>query len=129
MHQQIRSKVEQLDAASGRTFDASSERMTASLLTLAKDNGLTRVDHVLLSEETKNLPAAQNLFVVQGDPQDPAKLRAHMPTAQAAQQPVQESFAQLETVNQRLAQERSQEQVLEQQRAQEQQQRGPVPSL
>jgi len=129
MHQQIRSKVEQLDAASGRTFDASSERMTASLLTLAKDNGLTRVDRVLLSEETKNLPAAQNLFVVQGDPQDPAKLRAHIPTAEAAQQPVQQSFAQLESVNQRLAQERSQEQALEQQRAQEQQQRGPVPSL
>ncbi|WP_343231244.1 XVIPCD domain-containing protein, partial [Xanthomonas citri] len=48
MHQQIRSKVEQLDAANGRTFDATSERMAASLLTLAKDNGLTRVDHVLL---------------------------------------------------------------------------------
>ena len=129
MHQQIRSKVEELDVANGRTFDASSERMTASLLTLAKDNGLTRVDHVLLSEKTKDLPAAQNLFVVQGDPQDPAKLRAHMPTAQAAQQPVQESFAQLESVNHRLAQERSQEQVLEQQRAQEQQQRSPFPPL
>lgn len=45
----------------------------------------------------------------------PAKLRAHMPTAEAAQQPAQQSFAQLETVNQRLAQERSQEETLEQQ--------------
>ncbi|WP_369940707.1 XVIPCD domain-containing protein [Xanthomonas medicagonis] len=129
MHQQIRGKVEQLDAANGRTFDASSERTTASLLTLAKNNGLTRVDHVLLSEETKDLPAAQNLFVVQGDPKDPAKLRAHMPTAEAAQRPLQESFSQLETVNQRLAQERLQEQVLEQQRVQAQQQRGSAPTL
>ncbi|CAH2706245.1 hypothetical protein NCPPB1935_00440 [Xanthomonas campestris pv. nigromaculans] len=129
MHQQIRGKVEQLDAANGRTFDATSERMTASLLTLAKDNGLTRVDHVLLNEKTKDVPAAQTLFVVQGEPQDPAKLRAHMPTAEAAQRPLQESFAQLETVNQRLAQGRVQEQSLEQQRSQEQQQRGPSPTL
>lgn len=129
MHQQIRGKVEQLDAASGRTFDATSERMTASLLTLAKDNGLTRVDHVLLSDKTRELTAAQNVFVVQGDPQDPAKLRAHMPTAKAAQRPVQESFTQLATVNQRLAQERVQEQGLDQQRSQEQQQRGQLHAL
>ena len=129
MHQQIRGKVEQLDATSGRTFDATSERMTASLLTLAKDNGLTRVDHVLLSDKTRELTAAQNVFVVQGGPQDPAKLRTHMPTAEAAQRPVQESFTQLETVNQRLAQERVQEQVLDQQRSQEQQQRGQLQSL
>lgn len=56
MHQQIRSKVEQLDAANGRTFDATSGRMIASLLTLAKDNGLTRVDHVLLSERPETRP-------------------------------------------------------------------------
>jgi len=129
MHQQIRGKVEQLDAASGRTFDATSERMTASLLTLANGNGLTRVDHVLLSDKTRELTAAQNVFVVQGGPQDPAKLRTHMPTAEAAQRPVQESFTQLETVNQRLAQERVQEQVLDQQRSQEQQQRGQLQSL
>ncbi|SOT93567.1 XVIPCD domain-containing protein [Xanthomonas arboricola] len=129
MHQQIRSKVEKLDAANGRTFDATSEWMTASLLTLAKDNGLTRVDHVLLSEKTKDTPAAQTLFVVQGDPKDPAMLRAHMQTADAAQRPVQESFTQLESVNQRLAHERTQEIAMEQQRSQEQQQRGPVPSL
>ncbi|WP_017167245.1 XVIPCD domain-containing protein, partial [Xanthomonas phaseoli] len=129
MHQQIRGKVEQLDTTNGRAFDATSERITASLLTLAKDNGLTRVDHVLLSDKTKDLPAAQTLFVVQGDPKDPAMLRAHMPTAEAALRPVQDSFAQLESINQRLAQDRTQEQSVEQQRSQEQHQRGPVPSL
>ncbi|PMR89102.1 XVIPCD domain-containing protein [Xanthomonas arboricola] len=129
MHQQIRSKVEQLDAASGRRFDATSERMTASLLTLAKDNGLTRVDHVLLSEKTKDLPAAHTLILVQGKPNDPAMMRAHMPTVEAAQRPVQESFSQLESLNQRLEQDRAREQSLEHQRSQEQQQRGPTPSL
>lgn len=129
MYQQIRSKVEQLDAANGRTFDAISERMTASLLTLAKDNGLTRVDHVLLSEKTENLPAARNVFLVQGRPDDQAMLRAQMPTVEAAQRPVQESFSQLESVNQRLEQDRARDQSLEQQRSQEQQQRGPTPPL
>ncbi|NJB93574.1 hypothetical protein GGR72_001900 [Xanthomonas arboricola] len=59
MHQQICGKVEQLDASNGHTFDATSERMTPSLLTLAKANGLTRVDHMLLNEKTKDVPAAQ----------------------------------------------------------------------
>ncbi|CAD0302850.1 hypothetical protein NCPPB940_04110 [Xanthomonas hortorum pv. taraxaci] len=129
MHQQIRIKVEQLDAANGRTFDTTSERMTASLLTLAKDNGLTQVDHVLLSEKTKDLPAAHTLILVQGKPNDPAMMRAHMPTVEAAQRPVQESFSQLESVNQRLEQDRAREQSLEQQHSQEQQQRRPTPSL
>ncbi|WP_343124834.1 XVIPCD domain-containing protein, partial [Xanthomonas phaseoli] len=92
-------------------------------------NELSRVDHVLLSEKTKDLTAAQNVFVVQGRPDDPAMLRAHMPTVEAAQRPVQESFSQLESVNQRLEQDRAREQSLEQQRSQEQQQRGPTPSL
>lgn len=129
IRQQIRGKVEQLDAANGRTFDATSERMTASLLTLAKDNGLTRVDHVLPDEKTKDVPAAQTLFVVQGEPQDPAKLRAHMPATEAAKRLVLESFARLETVNQRLTQDRAHEQSWEQQRSQEEQHRGPAPSL
>ncbi|WP_337999768.1 hypothetical protein [Xanthomonas cucurbitae] len=56
-------------------------------------------------------------------------LRAQMPTVEAAQRPVQESFSQLESVNQRLEQDRVREQSLEQQRSQEQQQRGPTPPL
>lgn len=119
MLEDIRGKVRELDQANGRTFDEVSERTSASLLALAKDNGITRVDHVLLSEKTKDLPAAQNIIVVQGDPKDPAKLRAHMPTAEAAQRPMQESFNQVEAINQRQVQEQS----VEQQRTQEQQQR------
>lgn len=118
--QDIRGKVRELDQANGRTFDEVSERTSASLLALAKENGITRVDHVLLSERTPSLPAAQNIILVQGDPKDPAKLRAHMPTVEAAERPVQESFNQVEFINHRQAQER---QSMEQQRVQEQQQR------
>lgn len=42
MHRQIRGNVEQLNAAVGRTFDATNERMAASLLTPANDNGCPR---------------------------------------------------------------------------------------
>lgn len=89
---QIRGKVAELDVANGRTFDPTSERVSASLFVLAKENGLSRVDHVMLSERTAQSPAAENIFVVQGERNDPAHLRASMPTAQAAQTPVEVSL-------------------------------------
>lgn len=123
--EQIRGKVEALDKANGRTFDETSERMSASLLASAKDAGITRADHVVLSRQTANSPAAQNIFVVQGDMSDPAALRTHMATADAAQRPVQESLGQVEAIGQRQAH----EQAAEMQRTQEQQQRASSPSM
>lgn len=92
MLSQIRDKVAELDAANGRTFDPTSERVTASLYVLAKENGLSRVDHVVLSDRTSHAAAAENIFVVQGERNDPAHLRASMPTAQAAQTPLEVSL-------------------------------------
>ncbi|WP_312326746.1 XVIPCD domain-containing protein [Stenotrophomonas sp.] len=92
MLEQIQGKVAELDAANGRSFDPTSERISASLLVLAKENGLSRVDHVVLSERTANAAAAENIFVVQGERGDPAHLRAAMPTAVAAQTPVEASL-------------------------------------
>lgn len=114
LYQQVRSGVAALDAAHGRSFDAVSERMTASLLVLAKENDLVRVDHVLLSHATTSAPAGHTTFVVQGEPCDPAHLRASMPTAQAAQTPVDESMQRLEMVS-REHDQRAQAQQLEQQ--------------
>lgn len=93
MLSKIREKVAELDAANGRTFDPTSERISASLYVLAKENGLTRVDHVMLSERTAHTAAAENIFVVQGDRSDPGHMRASMPTAQAAQTPLEASLA------------------------------------
>ncbi|TDC46156.1 hypothetical protein E1258_29660, partial [Micromonospora sp. KC207] len=56
---------------------------------LAREQGLQQVDHVLVSNATANHPAGHNVFVVQGDPANPAHLRAMMPTAVAAQTPVE----------------------------------------
>ncbi|WP_347563140.1 XVIPCD domain-containing protein, partial [Stenotrophomonas maltophilia] len=121
---QIRSKVEALDKANGRTFDDTSERLSTSLLAAAKDAGITRADHVVLSRQTDASPAAHNIFVVQGAMSDPASLRTHMATAEAAQRPVQESLNQVEAIGERQARERS----AEMQHAQEQH-RASAPSM
>lgn len=114
LYQQVREGVATLDAKHGRTFDEASERMTASLLVLAKDNDLDRVDHVLLSNATADKPAGHTLFVVQGRPSDPAHQRAAMPTELAAQTSVEESMQQFDAVS-REAQQRAIANQLEQQ--------------
>ncbi|EKT4442306.1 TPA: XVIPCD domain-containing protein [Stenotrophomonas maltophilia] len=95
LNQQIRQGVAALDAQHGRPFDQTSERLTASLTVLAREQGLQQVDHVLVSNATANQPAGHNIFVVQGDPANPAHLRAMMPTAVAAQTPVEQSMQKL----------------------------------
>lgn len=121
LYQQIREGVEALDAKHGRSFDEVSERMTASLLVLAKDNDLERVDHVLVSNATREHPAGHTLFVVQGEPSNPAHQRAAMPTELAAQTSVEESLQQFDAVS-REANQRAianqMEQQLEDQRVQ-----------
>lgn len=114
LYQQVREGVAALDAKHGRTFDEASERLTASLLVLAKDNDLDRVDHVLLSNATADKPAGHTLFVVQGEPSDPAHQRAAMPTELAAQTTVEESMQQFDAVS-REAQQRAIANQLEQQ--------------
>lgn len=122
LYQQIREGVEALDARHGRSFDEVSERVTASLLVLAKDNDLERVDHVLVSNATREHPAGHTLFVVQGEPSDPAHHRAATPTELAAQTSVEESMQQFDAVS-REAQQRAianqMEQQLEDQRVQQ----------
>lgn len=95
LNQQVRQGVAALDAQHGRPFDQTSERLTASLTVLAREQGLQQVDHVLVSNATTNQPAGHHIFVVQGDPANPAHLRAMMPTAVAAQTPVEQSMQKL----------------------------------
>ncbi|MGZ0028244.1 XVIPCD domain-containing protein [Stenotrophomonas sp. S4] len=95
LNQQIRQGVAALDAQHGRPFDQTSERLTASLTVLAREQGLQQVDHVLVSTATAQHPAGHNVFVVQGDPANPAHLRAMMPTAVAVQTPVEQSLQKL----------------------------------
>ena len=125
LYQQIREQVTALDAAHGRTFDQNSERLTGSLLVLAKNNGLDRVDHVVLSSATADQPAAHAVFVVQGELDNPAHLRASMPTQQAVKTPFEESLQQFDVVaeeQEARVQQLANEQQFEDQRVQQEMQ-------
>ena len=73
--------------------------MAASAACLAKANGLSGIDHILLSEERGTVRKGENLFVVQGEPGDPAQRRAMMKTQDAIDTPVEQSVAQLQALN------------------------------
>lgn len=96
LYQQIRKEVARLDESHGRSYDQTSERLTGSLLVLAKSNGLDRVDHVALSSPTAQQPGAHTVFVVQGDMGNPGHLRAGMLTEQAVKTPFEESLEQFD---------------------------------
>lgn len=117
LYRQASEGVAALDRAAGKAWDAGSERLAASLLVLAKENGLQRIDHVVLSQAGPGLRPGENVFVVQGELHDPAHLRAHMKTEQALAAPVEASLQRLEAVNQRIS---------EQQREAQQQALAPV---
>jgi Lipase (class 3) len=103
MYGQIRAGVHALDASVGRAPDAASDRLSASLLVQAKQHGLDRVDHVLRSVQTPQLSEGENIFAVQGALNDPGHLRTHVNTRAVLGVPVEESFRQVEALNQRQA--------------------------
>lgn len=117
LYQQCIEGVHALDARLGRAPDAHSACMAASLTTLAASSGLERVDHVLLSVQGGDTAPGQRVFVVQGDPGDPAHQRAHMPTEQATATPPEQSFQQLAVVDQQRAREQAQQVQREQDNA------------
>jgi hypothetical protein len=114
LYTQIHGGMEQLNARQGRPWGESSDRTVASLLCDAKERGLTRVDHVLASEQRGSLQAGENLFLVQGRPDDPAHNRSCTKTAEAAQAPEPESLQRLDMINQKLTQEVAQPQIQQQ---------------
>ncbi len=125
LYQQIREGVAKLDEAHGRSYDQTSERLTGSLMVLAKSNGLDSVDHVVLSQPTESQPGGQNVFVVQGELDNPGHHRAGMPTAQAVKTPFEESLEQFDVAafeqEQRAAQLATQQQEEDQRVQQEMQ--------
>ncbi len=71
----------------------------------AKASGLTRIDHVLPNTN------GSGVFLVQGEPGDPANRRVYMDKAQATAEPIEKSTAQVqqETQNQPQAQQESEQ--------------------
>ena len=113
LHRQSSDAVRKLDESMGRNSDVSSDRMAASLTVLAKQEGIERIDNVVLSRGNDIVKAGENVIVVQGKLEDPSHTRAYMSTQQAVNTPVSESFRQLETLNTQPRQELAQQQSLQ----------------
>ncbi|ALN93790.1 XVIPCD domain-containing protein [Lysobacter gummosus] len=98
MHDTINSGVQAIYARQGMSFDESGDRTVAASLASAKQSGLQRADHVVPGNAAKS---GVDIFVVEGDLQDPAHKRVQVNTAVAAQIPVDASFQQVGAVNKR----------------------------
>jgi len=99
LHTQAEMAVRRLHSATGHKCDDQSACMAASAACLAKANGLSRIDHIFLSEARGSVQKEENLFVVQGAPGDPAHLRVQMKTQDAIDMPVEKSLGQLQAMN------------------------------
>lgn len=109
LYRQIRAGVERLDAESGKQWDESSQRMSASLLVLAKEQGLSRVDHVVLNNPTESLARGESVFIVEGAMDDPAQRRGTMNTMDALRAPEAESLHRAEALTANLEQQPAQQ--------------------
>ena len=120
---QIQTLVHAEDAKLNRQPDANSERLALSMTTLVAKDGFSRVDHLVFSvDKGLGVKAGENVFIVQGELNNPAHDRAHMKTTDAVNTSIASSLQSLEATNQ--------QQVLAQQQAQQQihqtQARGPI---
>ncbi|WP_053055724.1 peptidoglycan-binding domain-containing protein, partial [Xanthomonas arboricola] len=98
LHRQAEDAVRRLEQGLGRDYDDNSARLAASSAYLARDNGLSRIDHIVLSTETSSVRQGENVFVVQGALDNPAHLIAHMKTSDAIARPVEQSLSQLQAL-------------------------------
>lgn len=85
--------VARLDAQLGRSPDETTDRVAHHLAALARQNGLDRVDHVVLGVQTDRLRAGENIFVVQGGLHDAGNRIAHMRSADAMSLPSNDTIA------------------------------------
>lgn len=102
--ERIRDGVRELDHQAGKPWDERSDRLSASLLVLAREKGFTAQEDVRVAFNlpTSDLRAGElvHIFRSAGHSPDPAANQAHMPTAQALATPAEESYRQLDAVRQ-----------------------------
>ena len=111
LYKQIEAGVARIDAEKGRTFDATSERLTMAAFYDAKVAHITSADHLAINEIGKRqqdgsqIAAGTLLFVVQGqDPSDPAARRSVTDVAQAVERPVEQSLQKMDALTQQQTQ-------------------------
>lgn len=104
MYGQALRVVQSLDAQQGRASDLMSVNLAGSLSAQARSEGMTRIDHIALSDDSSRA------YVIQGDLNSPFKQYASVDVAQAVVQPLEQS-------SQAWTQAHQQQQVQQQQMA------------
>ena len=97
IYQQALDAVHRLDAQQGRAPDQRSDNLAAALVVAAQSNGMSRVDHVVLSDD------ASRAYAVQGDINSPLKRYTDVNVTQAIGTPVTQSSVQWQQNIQQLA--------------------------
>jgi len=87
LYQQARDAVHRLDAQHGRIPDQSSDNLAAAVAVSAHNQGLSRIDQVLLGDD------ASQAWAVQGDLRSPFKQYASVDVDQAVRTPMEQSSA------------------------------------
>jgi len=85
MYKQALDAVHGIDAQQGRTPDQMSNNFAGSLANKAHEQGLTRIDHVVLSDDAKRA------YAVQGELNSPFKRIAEVDVAQSVAKPLEQS--------------------------------------
>jgi peptidoglycan hydrolase-like protein with peptidoglycan-binding domain len=93
LYRQALGAVRQLDAQHRRDPGEHSENLAGALTVAARREGLSKIDHVILSEDKSHT------YAVQGDIDSPLKRIAGVSTAEAAVTPIKGSSASLEMLS------------------------------
>ena len=83
LYSSARDAVATLERGLGRDYDDNSEKLAQASTVLARQSGMERVDHVVLSIHNPHVQAGENLIVVSGQLDDPAHIRAAVKTREA----------------------------------------------
>lgn len=87
--------VHALDAERGRVADRLSRNFAGSLATSSAEQGLSRIDHVVLSDDGKRA------FAVQGELKSPLRRIADVDVTQSVQKPLEQSSSEFHQLAQR----------------------------
>ncbi|WP_266156579.1 peptidoglycan-binding domain-containing protein [Dyella silvatica] len=94
MYTQALQNVRAIDVEHGRSSDQKSINLAGSLTAAARAEGLSRVDHVVLSDDGKRA------FAVQGDLNSPLKRMAEVNVDQSVNKPLEQSSAEFQKAGQ-----------------------------
>jgi hypothetical protein len=112
LFQAAASGVQALDARANRVSDLRSDQLSGHLAVAAKREGMTGIDHVVMSQD------ASRTFAVQGRLEDPSHQRASVDTLQGLNTPLAQSTQRIAEVAGRQAEQaRSQAALAQQQEA------------